>query len=189
MKCTTLIFIFFIVFKPLTLHAEMSQSEKIDVAVLGGGIGGLKIAYELVKLGKEPIIYTQHLGGPPLKGGFPHTWNQRTSWRHHPTLQKLAASFGCSTADVHGKAKIQDLQCLVQGLIHMLGRDRIIENFQLVEIYENTDPDAPVKIVFRDTQTNQLKTVFANGIEFAMRPDDLKKVKFIKQPRMKFEQR
>ena len=161
-------------------RAERERPERVDVAVLGGGLGGLTVAHKLIKLKANPVVFTNHLGGSVVSGDFPYMWISYNSWRHHSYQQKLAESYGCSTLDVHGTAKIDDLQCLVQGLIEELGPERLRENYQLVEIQGSHDPKAPMKIIFLNTKTNQLKTVIANSIELAKRPDDILNIKFVK---------
>lgn len=179
MKITHLIVLTSLILMPFASKAAEEQSERVDVAVLGGGIGGLTAAHKLIKLKGNPVVFTNHLGGPVVNGIFPYTW-MINSWRHHSYQQRLAESYGCFALDFHGAAKLDDLQCLVHGLIKELGPERLRENYQLVEIQDTHDPEAPIKILFLNTKTNQFKTVIANSIELAKRPDDILNIKFVK---------
>ncbi len=178
MKLTALIFTIVIAFNPFTLSAAQDQPEKVDVAVIGGGLGGLTVAYKLLQLGRSPVVFTSHLGGAAFQGKKGDAWIPRNSWRHHETQRKIAQSLGCSTLDVNGEAKIEDLQCLAHGLIKELGPDRVRNHYQLVDIQKTPSAHAPVKLTYRDLKTQEPKTVIANGVEFAMRSDDLSNIKF-----------
>jgi len=175
-----LFFMISIVLMSFSSIAAEEQPERVDIAVLGGDLCELTATHRLIKLKGNPIVFTNHLGGLVVGGNFPYTWIIRSSWRHHSYQQRLAESYGCSTLDVRGVAKIDDLQCLVNGLLKELGPERLRENYQLVEIQDTHDSKAPMRIIFRNTKTNQLKTVIANSIKLANQHDDILNKNFVK---------
>lgn len=158
-------------------HAAPDQT--VDIAVIGAGPGGLMTAYNILKNGRNPVVYATNLGGPLLRGGDADTWKApRVSWKVHPRFQILAESLGCSAKDKDGKADKEDIKCVVEKLMKELGPKRLKDHYTLIAVNTGLHPDDPVELTFKTGDTGELKTVQANCIEFAIRRDDLERVKF-----------
>jgi len=153
--------------------------EVYPTLIIGGGPGGLSLAYDEL-LHEDPfMVFTIDVGGPIMYGEIPTIWKDYESWKYQPKQKLMAEKLGCSTVENESEFK-QQVLCFVNAMIMAIGPAHIKSHYKLEEVKTSYDPTAPIALLFRVAGTRQLETVYAQNVEFAIPPEALKKVKFTK---------
>lgn len=164
-----------------TSWAKSTEPKNIyPYVIVGGGAGGLNLAYNRLTKREPCMVFTLDVGGPIMHGGLPETWKGRPSWKYKVRQQTIAHQLGCSTKAENETQLKQQILCFVNGMIKAIGPEHIHSNYELIKVKTKLDSEAPIELIFRVAGSPQLKTVYANNVEFAIPPSALKKVKFVK---------
>lgn len=83
----------------------LGENKNVDIAVIGGGIAGLLIAYLLKQEGRNPII----LEGSRIASGQTHKTTAKITVQHNLIYDKLTRQFGKETAFLYAKANQEAL--------------------------------------------------------------------------------
>ena len=89
-------------------YPKLEKDFSIDVAVIGGGIAGLTLAYLLKKAGKKVAVFEKHSIGQGVTG---FTTAKVTS-QHGLVYSELFKNFDETTAQLYGEANQQAIDTI-----------------------------------------------------------------------------
>lgn len=163
--------------KLFSISGKFFANMYVDNVIVGGGIGGLGPAYDLIKAGKDVVVFTTIVGGRALKDkSRPYAlwYNLPLEWNLSRSHKVRAQELGCSSLE----SEKEGTRCLLDKLVKSIGAQRIREGYTLLEVKKSNDSNYPYALIFRNEKNKKIETVFVKKFDLMILPEQASKIKW-----------